>query len=806
MAMLLVATLVSTVASLGGGLVLYFQGLEALEDSVRETSVGEIHTVRDHVVSVFDKVRNSSLTMQRFLFSTDILRTNTSPPEWEGTVRSLAFAQVSGSSVLYSSGIELLPVRQGDPDEVFYSGVWVEHAHSNTLIHGSYGGAVAPSVSYSEGKAVVRVACSTLTAEGSIANKTYSYTTELGSYGAFPDRTEIVTVPMQRASVAGPVSAFQEFVTYYRAPKSPHPWSRYQWVAVRVGFFLSAWQDHFDVLNTASWRSSDVSVLLIDKQNGMVLAASSSPAGSYCTEYKEASYDTELLRCMVLIEDLPRHMQEAYNTMQGLKNDAFSKQSLHGDEYFLRRVTLSTHGRRLEIIWMRPASIVQFKVREALWLLIAFTGMVLLFDAFITVVEIAFIALPLRRVSTAIREIGDMKLDQAAAEVTQHTGGVMLKEMRLLSVGMVEAVQRLQQYRKFIPPSVLSSEYGMHCGPDAEGEGGEEEEGLCAEQSVPHSLSHSLTSVYSMPGNVTQATQKSSVKSSPFVFELFLVTKSVSLLAVNVVGWQRAVGGGPDSRLLESHADIVTTVIQTTSAFRGVVDTFIADRFLVGWNTSKAKKGDSTLSCVTTAMHLSVNLAQYTLSTAATSGKVRIGNLGNKVLRRHTVLSPLIALLYEMEAYCKVFGHKCIVDDRKAHRLDGVFDYVVREGLHTKNLGVVPVSSITGPSKVLEGLSGPPRHTGARNTFARNVITQRWDDILKVPDDVHEIPHLVTAYQEREFTPFHQAFGRDETTRGTPELPAISPPKRNAAPSSSSEGRSHERGCVGNPLLPPSSR
>ena len=146
-------------------------------------------------------------------------------------------------------------------------------------------------------------------------------------------------------------------------------------------------------------------------------------------------------------------IQEAYH-MLGTKPyfDLITK-SLDGDEFYALNAHLLGD---VEIMWLRPTSTIKGKVQKALTYLIIFSVLVLVFDCLVSASEVFFIAMPLKKLEFAIDQIGAMRTE-AALEVLAEFEKMLVAvwEIRRVFAGMLTTTKQLQEYKAFMPQSVL---------------------------------------------------------------------------------------------------------------------------------------------------------------------------------------------------------------------------------------------------------------------------------------------------------------------------------------------------------------
>ena len=777
---ILTATLLSTSSSMAGGLILYFQGLEALEDSVADTSLGEVTSLRDKLLAQLKLVEDSTQTLKKFVYSSERIHDN-NPEEWASIIRSLAYAQVSGSDVLYDSTMSLATYDTTN-SSAFYAGVWgdVLKNGSRELVFGAYGNHLNVTENF-------------LVANGTVQEMlipSYSLHSDTGHVNEFvynwdgnPRYIDIIkhydprngkdnktheeflwTDPPVAGSVCsrwftprrwyasdGNMYAYTELEAIYIPPPPPHPWSTYKSVSMLVGFLFTSFQPSFEEYKK---MRPDTTVMLVDRASRTIYASTEGGMiPTWCqVQASEAANEDVALGCSFNIADLTPALQQGFEKLGDERFGSFTQKKLDGTAYFLRR---EYSHQNLELLWMRPTSSVQGKVEEALRLLIVFTMLVLVFDVMISVAEVVFIAMPMKKLSSAIRLIGDMDTELAADTIAQYEAkSVMVREMRDLMSGMSLTVNRLEEFRAFMPESILPA--------------AREEDACTSEPSVTNnSFTYSRSSVHSRSSVSRSAVSSHACAPNRAHLDLYLSSKPIGLLAVNVVGWWGSMGNMANDTLLQSHTDIVTNVMSMCNIQGGILDSFSGDRFLVGWNTVKPK-ADFVVRTITTALSIHENMRDYKVSCAATSGKAKVGNTGNKSVRRFTILSPLVPWLMEMERLNKERRLKVTVDDRTATKLKNIFLYQLTDAIRCdKQKAVIKVHNVISKVTVVHNewmyeLEQAQRedNNDKVNIFVGRVIDEQWDKITEAVTLDKALHHITAAYEAKCFQPLLLRFER----------------------------------------------
>eukprot|EP01061_Rhynchopus_euleeides_P042878 TRINITY_DN747_c0_g1_i4.p1 TRINITY_DN747_c0_g1~~TRINITY_DN747_c0_g1_i4.p1 ORF type:complete len:852 (+),score=255.28 TRINITY_DN747_c0_g1_i4:117-2558(+) len=784
MAVILIATLMSTMSSMAGGLILYFQGLESLEDSMAETSDGELKSLRGKLLEQLHVVESSTSTLKKFVYSHERINTYNSS-DWESLIRSFEYAQVSAAATLYSSAMALVP-HDWTNRSAFYTAVWgdVLRNGSRELVYGSYNDQLPEDMfvvmeDNSTLKNMTIPSYSLHSDTGYIDKFVYEWdgkSTYVLDQAAYNPRNGPSDIPLPGGGVytdppvAGSVMSrwnsprrwyasdgnmytYTELEAIYVPPPPPHPWSSYKSVLLYVGFLYQSFQPPF--MDYKAERP-DTTAMLVDRSSAVVYASTEGGIiPDWCQPQGGGDNTPTDLGCSLNVANLSKAVQAGYRAVAGKPYGTFMKATLDGEEYFLRR----EDGKHLnlELVWMRPTSSVQGKVQEALVLLIIFTVLVLAFDATVSVLEVVFIALPMRHLATAIAAVGDMETEEAASQVERYESKcIMVAEMRRLMSGMSKTVGRLEEFKAFMPDSILTNH---------------------DDDSESHISTKSVSMTRSKSGSISSFSMDSTTVAHTVgtqrALNLHLQTKPVGLLLVNVVGWWKYCSGETDGPgLLSSHTHLATVVMEAMTSNGGSLDNFSGDRFLIGWNTSKPR-GDYAQRAAITAFEVSEGLPEHKLSCAIVAGRARVGNTGTKTVRRFSIMSPLVPWVVELEAFNKMRGYLCTTDDQTAARLENSFVYRVVDAMAShKRKVVAPVVQLVERVVVraaewmyeIEQAEQGGRDGAVINNFVRSVVKEDWGRIRKAPR-AQEIlrdlsPDLQEAYAAEAFKPLEMRFDR----------------------------------------------
>ena len=461
--LILAATVLSTSASLAGGLVLYLQGIESLKESIEGV---DLQSLVDTVLSGMQESTTYSEELRSFLFSKEVVMSE-DHEEWANLTRTLFHVKIAESDAISLLTLQLFPVK--DRGRGFFSSeVWADvnqqqsfSAFGNHVPEEQY--AVLPNGTYSKMLSAIH----SLDDAGHvnphvnymIAQRVFAkHELDLGK-GIYPSFGSTPSYPAEVANAdhslwVGPRQshfvnlvheAFLFVHAFYRPPPLPHPWGVYESVVVTIAIQLRSFAPVFELFKVGH---PDATVVLFDRE-GLTVLASTTGQEVIPTRCELVS-ETE---CFLHIHDMSPTIQDAMRTSANEPFGAFASRSLAGQDHFIRRHHVFSSW---EIVWIRPTSAVHAKVQSALYVLIVFTCLVVLIDLSILALEMVFIALPIRHVSECVRHIGHMKTNQAKRSINKYEKApFMIAEVRGLTLGLFDTIRYLHEMKAFLPEALF---------------------------------------------------------------------------------------------------------------------------------------------------------------------------------------------------------------------------------------------------------------------------------------------------------------------------------------------------------------
>eukprot|EP00756_Hemistasia_phaeocysticola_P041836 Hpha_TRINITY_DN16937_c0_g1::TRINITY_DN16937_c0_g1_i2::g.53017::m.53017 len=488
--LLFCCSIFSTVVSFMGGLVLYLESIQAVEETVEEIAMSESKAASLILKQAIEEAkragdRQSSLmnVWQPFETSTEIL-------EWH---LSDAFSLIN-SSQLYGTGIIVIfNYTQRNPDDHsnisgIYSSVWWdplthadwiksnggERSYTTSSTYGSQKGipCVEGEVTPDYCTVGMRLDAST----GKIAEPAYNYTGTAVFETWLPggDALQLLPPGWQHQRVSrwrgvqswiSPDRTMYDYVEYVAvAPllKSASSLLNDAFVVSRSWIYFGAWTD---LLISMQFESS-----LFVVAGDLLLAANDRKAMERKCGWNENG-DPDLWRiysyavhpCAVLVSDQVPAVATAIRTLSTARDARFMRQSLSGGDYWMLRRTVLAPGLHDDIAevflaWMKPVSSVEDKMIRALLFFVGFIGVVIVFDTFVVTLEILKIGRPLSALTKAVKHVDRMDLSSAVEELDRHNinkAGFSVKDIRMLYVSFRETINSLKGYKASMPLNAL---------------------------------------------------------------------------------------------------------------------------------------------------------------------------------------------------------------------------------------------------------------------------------------------------------------------------------------------------------------
>eukprot|EP01063_Lacrimia_lanifica_P026748 TRINITY_DN3657_c1_g3_i1.p1 TRINITY_DN3657_c1_g3~~TRINITY_DN3657_c1_g3_i1.p1 ORF type:complete len:1223 (+),score=281.98 TRINITY_DN3657_c1_g3_i1:62-3730(+) len=482
---IVLAMLMSSAASVGGGLFMYFESLRALEDTVREKSGGQMRALSENIKDICYSPLDEAEQYINFLYSDGVLTEDEA--SWAAMTRLLSWSHMRAKPDLYLLGAYLAP-QPDKPEEASYFGMWRSPTlDGDSLLYAGQRYNNNPPVTTTAKGPKLGVPSYTVNARDGSLGTNYltwdanrGYWNILGSYNEsvddsltldhgkgfepMPYNTGVHRVLGRRlrgalewASPDGAVYAYSGWDVMYAPPPAPHPWSRYRAVMVMALFVYGSWKQPVEEYSA---MNPDTQVIVFDMTSKKVFATTEGEEMVDQKCFKDSGEPLVPSNCTLTVGTLKVNaeiMQDAHALLTAPGAPDFLKATIGDKECFMR---LHHVYADVYLIWVRPTSTIQSKVQSAVTLVILFSLLVFLFDVCISALEVYYVAIPVRDVARAIESSAKMDLQAAENHLkNQVKKRVMVREVHTLLDGMLRNVIALREYKSFLPDACVGSDF-----------------------------------------------------------------------------------------------------------------------------------------------------------------------------------------------------------------------------------------------------------------------------------------------------------------------------------------------------------
>ncbi|KAJ9444361.1 Adenylate cyclase [Diplonema papillatum] len=452
------AGFVSFVASLCGGMVMYFEGLDILQLTVEEGSNSDLQAVRGALLNNFDELSRETVRYADMVSDYENLNSFAELSKWLrlrafGDMRTtdvLEAVQVYGFNPLTTIGFQELrwydPLRDGSRQYV--------SCNHKPGVNDSATNCLYPCI-----------VCDAVDDYGTRTAAAYNYTGEddfkdlvdLGNIMQADgvDNMSYWAAPAMWRSPDGNLYGYIGRYTILRNVQNPF-FASYV-VGIACDFLTASWSD---VLVRHETEASMMLLTLDLGLNSVIFAANFPipPQDPNCT-FNRGNAENATNPCLVFLRRLPSDVVDVAVTSNRTTEDVFTRSGPR----WLRRLVVHTPRKydelsAVHLVWFRDVSSVEDKLTRALILLILFIVVVLLFDVFSGVVEILLIARPLKALAGAMAFLDEMNLTEALRAASSCQAPVRLKEISSVQQGFLAALEGLEFYKAFIPNTVFEAQ------------------------------------------------------------------------------------------------------------------------------------------------------------------------------------------------------------------------------------------------------------------------------------------------------------------------------------------------------------
>ena len=456
--LILLAGMVSTAASLAGGLVLYFEGLDVIEATVKEVARADVQYLSQKSTEAFSSA-HSALSETRELLQR--LRFNTRA-EFIGWIRSrLMWTTFHNKLLIEASGIRGFTKNNTTGDQI-YEVVWHERR-----ISGEYDWIFAtydPSNNNTEcGTPFPCVAAYTIDPTSNpspLLDNIYNYS-DAGRVqyvrdlrnGYLGDTGSLFAGPWVWFAADGNPYVYMSYYMMVPAYNAPF-FSDTMYFTVALSIVADPWVDMMKEYRT----EADVLILQLDKHLDSIVLAGNIP-GIASQPGCSASQNLLTVSCLRTVGQLEQKYIDLIFAAQSTPNDLLVRTNGHWlIKTRIHKLHPSSEGLKdIYMLWMRATSTVEAEMDHALHLLIAFVVGVFLFDFMIGLLEVFLIAVPMREVEQSFIALQRMDLDKAESDVEAIRSCLPIEMSELFSLrkGVLFAIQSLREYKAYLPQTLF---------------------------------------------------------------------------------------------------------------------------------------------------------------------------------------------------------------------------------------------------------------------------------------------------------------------------------------------------------------
>eukprot|EP01063_Lacrimia_lanifica_P012671 TRINITY_DN1932_c0_g1_i9.p1 TRINITY_DN1932_c0_g1~~TRINITY_DN1932_c0_g1_i9.p1 ORF type:complete len:1630 (+),score=403.81 TRINITY_DN1932_c0_g1_i9:106-4995(+) len=361
-----------------------------------------------------------------------------------------------------------------------------------------------------------------------------------------------------------------------------------------------------------------------------------------------------------------------------------------------------------------------------------------------------------------------------------------LREINAMNRAMALMLQNLKEFKSYMPLSCVLETDDEDCGPQTDGlspssmlsAGSASDGGLSPSRirfmadTPSNQASHttrSKLSVGSRGTHTTHAGREDAAVAARQALTMMLTKKRMTYLASNVLGFLDHIQAMSDSTVLGFHASLLSVVLRTFQANKGIAEVFQGDRFACSFNGARNCVNHRVAAC-NAALQIANQtrgrdadggvLCKLSMTFAVACGEARVGNCGNEIMKKFTFMSNIVPWVQALERVASRDGGRCVADSfvyeevTSSFFLRRVFEVLYPKRLVGKPIGVAEiVSGIEmegGEEWMYELDNNEARDPYSKyNAFARAVYAQNWAEARALQSQANEAAR--TEMEKRDF-------------------------------------------------------
>eukprot|EP01062_Namystynia_karyoxenos_P067279 TRINITY_DN6118_c0_g1_i1.p1 TRINITY_DN6118_c0_g1~~TRINITY_DN6118_c0_g1_i1.p1 ORF type:complete len:887 (+),score=130.88 TRINITY_DN6118_c0_g1_i1:69-2663(+) len=429
----------------------------------------------------------------------------------------------------------------------------------------------------------------------------------------------------------------------------------------------------------AELRRADVQAVLVatflrDGLDSQAIATNvGEPLLLNCTERSSVTGSgTGRTPCIVTLRDLRPDIQEACVKANMTQADRFFRTSIGGSAHWVMRlIVLETREDydemdNIELVWMRRVSTVEDELHRALYFFIGFVAAVFIFDVGVLLVEVRHIAQPLERLEWAMRPVDQMDLSASYSrlEGVCPGGGFSVTEVHRLVRRFRHTLDALTTYRPFLPQSCLHRDADADDMDSLSGASRAQRASASQRQPSPAVSEERAQSTGTKERVINGLSTSSALSESVGAQTAQPQHMAVTLLAVNGRGLLKSSAFRESPRAAAEMIGAGANQFATTVAqFHGNVDLVSGDHHFASFGAAHRCTSHRTkaLSC---AWALRAERGALQSSAAVCSGAAFCGDFGGAAIMRFMVIGGLPCVLPTLERMASQRAIDVLIDSR----------------------------------------------------------------------------------------------------------------------------------------------
>ena len=458
--------LTSTIASLGGGLVMYYQGLSVLTDTVEEVSQSDLQALGDSTKGALDQTLWTCRSYGDMLQQYQGLN---NPADMSTWVKERVFTDLkrgqdgleAGQFIGYNNA-----TGEGFQDSVWYDPLKNGDREYVSCKH--LPGVDDPATECAK-PCIMCHALDPVT--GLKTDNIYNYSS---NRFAAHNAMEVWTEPSVWFSSDDNAYAFLDLAVVVN--NIPNPLFAGYSVLIACDFLLSKW----DEILTA-YHTPDSHLMLASNAKGALSAvfAGNFPEARPDPNCKDATRGDDLMEfhpCLRYLWQMPKVAQDVVRRLNNTAPGSFVRASTADGDHWMSQALIHEQSSHpddklpsIYLVWYRDVSTIQGQMNSAVTVFIIFAVTVFVFDVVIGLLEIFLIASPLRKLALAVAPLQMMDLETSAS-MLKESPAFGCKEVCLVEDAIRFCIKSLAEYKAFLPTHLFVDERDTDSVPPSENE------------------------------------------------------------------------------------------------------------------------------------------------------------------------------------------------------------------------------------------------------------------------------------------------------------------------------------------------